>query len=218
MAATATGPAKKRLAIFLHGLGDSGFSFHRFNSVFRDTLPELEWHTPTATKRDVTLSPYGRMTAWFDLSELPVRPTTPTDAAGLEASTKLVHGWIDKAGEAGIAASDVFLCGFSQGAALALHAGTQYPSALGGIIAFAGWLPGPLTIASAQASASTRVLLLHGSHDSKVLGILSESARDVLSAKGLSVTRVEFEGDHELGPDALNHMRAFFSTSTHRHD
>ena len=85
----------------------------------------------------------------------------------------------------------MFLCGFSQGAALALHAGTQYPTALGGIIAFAGWLPGPLTVAPAHVSTSTRVLLLHGSHDSKVPGILSESARDILSAKGLSVTRVE---------------------------
>ena len=208
MAALPTQP--RRLAIFLHGLGDQGMSFRRFAYTFRESHPTLEWHTPTAQKREVTLNPYGKMTAWFDLAELPVKESTPYDAQGFKDSTSLVHSWVDTAIASGIKSTDVYVCGFSQGAALALHSGIRYPLPLGGIIAFAGWMPGAPEVAEAQAVTHTRVLLVHGSHDSKVPAPLSERARVALEGAGLSVERFEFPGDHELGPQAVSLMDSFF--------
>lgn len=203
------------LVIFLHGLGDTGLSFRRLAESFKESMPDLEWLTPTASKRAVTLANGARMTAWFDMSELPVLPTTPFDEAGFSKSTALVHGWIDDASKRGIPAKRIFLCGFSQGAALAIHAGIRYSSAaLGGIVAFAGWMPGPPAVAAAQREAHTRVLLVHGTLDTKVPSALSETAHDMLTAAGLRVRRVSFHGYHELGHSAVRLMRTFLRKAT----
>jgi predicted esterase len=201
-------PSARRLAIFLHGLGDRGLSFRRLAHTFSDR--GVDFSTPTAPLRSVTLAHGAKMTAWFDLSELPVLPTTPYDEEGFSASTTLVHGWLNDAIASGTPATSIYLCGFSQGAALAVHAGISYPAPLGGIIAFAGWMPGPSDVSAAQATAHTRVLLVHGTLDTKVPAPLSEDARARLEAAGLSVRRIEFTGYHELGPNAVRLMDAFF--------
>jgi predicted esterase len=178
---------ERRLAIFLHGLGDHGLSFRKLAAAFIDSEPDMRWITPTAAKRAVSVAGGQKMTAWFDLAELPVTEATPFDEAGFAASTKLVHSWIEEAIVSGIEPEDIFLCGFSQGAALALHAGIRFPAALGGIASFAGWMPGPPDVAPAQAAAHTRVLVVHGTRDSKVPARLSTAAQSALLPRARAI-------------------------------
>ena len=95
---------------------------------------------------------------------------------------------------------------------MSLYAGLKYKEKLGGIICFSGWLP-PRLFESELAALPTlpgmRILMVHGTHDSKVLYDRGTSARDLLSSRGASVEFHDFEGDHTFFPPSAQWLRTF---------
>ena len=92
--------------------------------------------------------------SWFDVRALPIS-TESCGAAqdgssddgvnlppGLDASVEMAHGLaaaLER--EHGIPPENIIFGGFSQGAALAIEAGTTYPKPCAGIVSISGWWP-----------------------------------------------------------------------------
>ena len=99
---------------------------------------------------------------------------------------------------------EVYLLGFSQGAACAYHAAIRNHDIIDGLICFGGWLEaeeiGEERLAEA---AGLRVLIAHGEQDPAIRFESAEEARDLLTSHGYDVTFFPFEGGHRISDDGL---------------
>lgn len=132
---------------------------------------------PTAKLMPVSLNAGFEMRSWFDLKTLDI--SGPEDEQGIKEATTLVHSIITKEIQAGIPPQRIMLGGFSQGGALALHAGLTLAEPLGGIIAFSCWLPLHKSFPGIKRTPDTTpIFQCHGDCDPVVpykLGQLSAS-------------------------------------------
>lgn len=87
----------------------------------------------------VTLNAGFQMPSWFDLKTLDMYG--PEDESGIKNATANIQTMIQSEISAGIPANRIIVGGFSQGGALALHAGLTSTNTLGGIVALSCWLP-----------------------------------------------------------------------------
>ena len=155
--------------ILLHGLGADGGDFAPVVGELGlpDSLP-VRFVFPHASLRPVTINNGYVMRAWYDIKAFSREGRD--DTAGLAESTKRVNHYITTEKQRGIAPSRVVLAGFSQGGAVALHAGVRYPERLAGILALSCYLPFASTLAGEKsaANADVPILMCHGVHDGVV--------------------------------------------------
>ena len=190
--------------ILLHGLGADGWDFVPIIDELRlpDSLP-VRFVFPHAPVRPVTVNNGYEMRAWYDIKSF--TPQGRADAAGLAEAARHVDNYLRREIELGVPASRVVLAGFSQGGAVALHAGLRYAERLAGIIALSSYLPFPETIAAERASANSVVpiLMCHGRADPVVLFSMGTESRDVLQQQGYAVEWHEYPMQHEVCADEL---------------
>lgn len=164
--------AASRVVIWLHGLGDSGPANQGIASFF--TSPEFadfKWRFPSAPNQPVSCNGRMRMPSWFDLPEIPIVPESPNVEEDVLKAVRSVHEMIDREVAAGISADCIFLCGFSQGGALALASSMLYPKTLAGAAVFSGWVALDKESFAAKitsAAKQTPVLWQHGLDDKVV--------------------------------------------------
>lgn len=105
------------------------------------------------------------MSAWFDIKGLD--QTLLEDSDGIKNATAFVHSLIEKEISSGIPSNRIIIGGFSQGGALALHAGLTYHKRLAGIIALSCWLPlsNLFTPSLVTANRNIHILQCHGELD-----------------------------------------------------
>ena len=108
---------------------------------------------PHARVRPVTLNMGMRMRAWYDIKTLTAEGRV--DEAGLRESLARVGELIAAERALGIAAERIVIAGFSQGAAVALHAALRHPEPLAGVLALSCYLPLQATL-SAELSESNK--------------------------------------------------------------
>ena len=97
---------------------------------------------------------------------------------------------------------EVYLLGFSQGAACAYHAAIRNHDIVDGLICFGGWLEADeIGDERLGEAAELRVFIAHGRQDPAVRFERAEEARDLLNTHGYNVTFFPFEGGHRI-PDA----------------
>src|SRR6185369_7920637 len=102
------------------------------------------------------------------------------------ARPAIVSFLIDLWAETGLTAADTILCGFSQGAMMALHVGTSLDQPLLGIVAFSGALIPPDGFTD-DYFAKPPVVLIHGELDAVVDPALSRESAQVLADAGFEV-------------------------------
>ena len=198
--------------IWLHGLGADG----------RDFLPIVpELHLPAASAprfvfphapvRAVTINSGMRMRAWYDI--LGLAAGAVEDESGIRASGALVERYIGREREAGIAARRIVLAGFSQGGAIALHAGLRHEMPLAGVLALSTYLPLQQKLAeAASASKGLAILMCHGRHDPIVPIDLGERSRDVLRAAGYTVGWKEYPMQHQVCAEEIADIASWLRT------
>jgi len=146
-------------------------------------LPDAAFVAPHAPE-PCDLGPYGRQ--WFSLADrAPARM-----AAGVRAAAPTLAGFV----RAELAALDLeesalAIMGFSQGAMLALFAGLRGAPAPALILAYAGALLAPESLA-ADIVQRPPVLLVHGDADDVVPVAASRAAETVLRGAGVPVEAV----------------------------
>ncbi|HEV2701193.1 MAG TPA: alpha/beta fold hydrolase [Steroidobacteraceae bacterium] len=185
--------------IWMHGLGADG-------TDFLPLVPELQlpdavaprFIFPNAPVRPVTVNNGMAMRAWYDIYSTSIRDRE--DAAGIRASAAAVHGLIDRECAAGISAQRIVLAGFSQGGAIALHAGLRFRTPLAGILALSTYLPlaSTLTAESGTANHAIPILMCHGLHDPIVPLDLARKSLATLQAQGYAPQLLEYPMQHSL--------------------
>ena len=181
--------------IWLHGLGADG---HDFVPI----VPELNLESvlstrfvfPHAPMIPVTINQGFVMRAWYDVSESKI--DAGQDEKGIRRSEQILRKLIEEQIKSGIPSERIFLAGFSQGGAIALHTGLRYPKRLAGIIALSTYLPLAKTLPAEknEINNSTPIFLAHGSDDPVIPVDLAYTTRGRLEKEGYLTTWVEYEG------------------------
>lgn len=206
------GPADADAAVvWMHGLGADGHDFEPIvPSLGLRPDQAVRFVFPHADPRPVTINGGMLMRAWYDIRELGVG-ARDEDEEGILASQAQIHGLIGREIERGISPRRIVLAGFSQGGAMAIHAGLRYPQRLAGVVALSCYLlrPDSLEAEATLANRDVPILMCHGSFDPMVPLAAGEASRDALEQAGFPVDWHTYPMEHALHPDEIDAIGAF---------
>ena len=196
--------------IWMHGLGADGHDFEPIVPEF-DLPPSLQvrFIFPHAPYRPITINGGHVMRGWYDITEL--NSLRQEDEPGIRASARAIESLIAHQVALGIPARRIVLAGFSQGAAMALHAALRYAQPLAGIIALSGYLPlaASLEAEAHAANAHTPIFLAHGTGDNVVPLRLGESTRAALERNRYVVTWRTYPMPHSVCAQEIGDIGKF---------
>ncbi|MDQ2695862.1 MAG: alpha/beta hydrolase [Pseudomonadota bacterium] len=191
--------AAQASVIWMHGLGADA---HDFGPVVPALgLPAqagVRFVFPNAPMLPVTVNGGMIMRAWYDVLsiDLPQRE----DSRGIAASADAVRALIENEQARGVASGRIVLAGFSQGGAMALHAGLRHPQRLAGILALSAYIPlaRQLHAGRHEANAGIPVFIAHGSRDGVIPLRYGRAAAEELRALGHDVEWRVYPMAHEV--------------------
>lgn len=205
-----SGKQPQHSIIWLHGLGADGQDFAPIADEL--SLPvAVRFIFPHAPKRPVTVNGGFVMPAWYDISGQDINARQ--DAAGIAASQAAIEALIAQEVARGIATQHIFLAGFSQGGAVALHTALRHPGRLAGVLALSTYLPLADT-APAEASAAalqTPVFMAHGRSDPIVPYQLGVASKDALQSLGMSVEWHEYAMPHSVSQQEIRDIETWLT-------
>ena len=192
--------------IWLHGLGADGNDFAPMTAAFARADAPLRFIFPHAPHRAVGANGGAVMRAWYDIANVDL--SRDQDRAGLDESTQLVHALIARLD---IKSENIILGGFSQGGALALHAGLRFAEPLGAVIALSAYLPLADSFAAERnaANQSAPIFIAHGEADAVVPIALAMRGAQQLRALEYAVTWRTYPHDHGVSPAEIDEVRDF---------
>ena len=193
--------------IWLHGLGDSGAGFAPVVPVLG--LPQghsIRFVFPHAPEQAVTINGGYIMRSWYDIKSMDLHDRA--DINGVLASETLVTALINEQIDAGIAAENIILAGFSQGGVMSLFTGLRYGKKLAGIMALSCYLPAGETLPDDlhAANAQTPLLQHHGEQDEVVPLFAGKMAHDALIKAGYSSSWKTYPMPHSVIPEQLTEI------------
>ncbi len=196
-------PGLDRTLVLLHGFGADE----------RDLLPiagELDPRLRVVSLQGpIALDFAGR--AWFNLLQtaegLSFDPAEVSEAARLvtEAVEEIARG-----------SPRPVLCGFSQGAGMALSVALQRPDLPGPILAVSAVPPLVERPPEPGHLRGSRVFLAHGSEDARIPPQVAHATRDLLQQLGASVTYREYPMGHMVVPQEISDARDWLSRNLGR--
>lgn len=188
--------------IWLHGLGASHHDFLPVVPALE--MPFLRFVFPSAPLRSVTLYGGQRRPAWYDILRLgPMGPRE--DEAHLAQMSSALASLVQHEHARGIDHERIVLAGFSQGGAMALHAGLGSERALAAILVLSGYLPLARSFA-VQAPLARRdvpILFCHGRHDRVVPPAGGRLSYDLVKAAGFDADWAEFDVAHTMSMEEV---------------
>ena len=199
MIITETGENPTASVIWLHGLGADGNDFVPIvpELGLPKTLP-VRFIFPHAPQIPVTLNNGYVMRAWYDIFSLD--RTAPQDKKGIRTNSALIIELIEAEHAKGIAYERIFLAGFSQGGALALHTALRFPHKLGGIIALSTYMPlhDDYLAERHDANKGTPVMMVHGTLDPVVPHAFGKNSFNFLNEHGQAIDWSEYPMQHQV--------------------
>jgi phospholipase/carboxylesterase len=185
--------------IWLHGLGADGYDFQPVISGFK--LPEshgIRFIFPHAPKRAITINDGMVMRAWYDVKHPDLMQEEDIDS--INESAAILNKYIDQEIEEGIPSEKIVIAGFSQGGAIALHAGLHCSLKLCGLLALSTYLPIADRFALKQdnVNSQTPIMMLHGKFDPVIPIHQGQSSRDMLQNAGYSISWHEYPMQHAV--------------------
>ncbi len=196
--------------IWLHGLGADG---HDFEPVVPLLLwpgaPAIRFIFPHAPMRAVTINAGMKMRAWYDIRN--IGSQFEHDEMDIAASVGQVTALIEREQRRGIEPGRVFLAGFSQGGAVALHVALRYPHRLAGVIALSCYLlhVDRVQEESHAANGGLPVFMAHGTMDPMVPFALGESAASSLRRFGYPVDWHAYPVEHTVSAEEIGDIGAW---------
>jgi phospholipase/carboxylesterase len=205
-----SGKNPRHSIIWLHGLGADGHDFEPVAGELR--LPcAVRYVFPHAPMRPVTINGGFVMRAWYDIAGQDI--DAAQDETGIRASQAGIEALIAREAACGIAPNNIFLAGFSQGGAIALHTALRRREPLGGVLALSTYLP--LADAargeSQPESHATPIFMAHGRSDTVVPYTLGMSSRAALQELGYAVEWHDYAMPHSVCDAELKDIEAWLS-------
>jgi phospholipase/carboxylesterase len=196
--------------IWMHGLGaDASDMAGLADQLVVDNL-SLHHVFLDAPKRPVTINGGMVMPAWYDI--LGNSLTDREDKEGIQHSEALITKAIQAALQQGFQSKQIFLAGFSQGGAMALHTALNTSMPLGGVIALSAYLPLIASQASLQ-DKTTPFFMAAGQFDSMILPTWTNQSRLWLEKAGYSqLTYHQYPMEHSLCWEELQDIATWLKT------
>ncbi len=196
--------------IWLHGLGADGHDFEAIVPELR--LPDhlgIRFIFPHAPVRPVTINGGMAMRAWYDVRSPDLRQQE--DRESIESSAGLLSDYIESEIARNIPSNRILVAGFSQGGAIALHAGLRYPFRLAGLLALSTYLPLSDRLQSeAHASNSdTPIMMAHGTLDPVIPVFQGKQSYEILNLAGFQITWHEYTMQHAVCPQEIRDISAW---------
>ena len=199
--------------IWLHGLGADGSDFVPIADELE--LPvAVRYVFPDAPMRPVTINGGLVMRAWYDIAAPSI--DARQDATGIHASQSMLEDLIAREVKRGIARDHIFLAGFSQGGAVALHTALRQAVPLGGVLALSTYLP-LAENANEEALAESRktpIFMAHGRGDPVIPYELGKNSRDALLGLGYAVEWHEYAMQHSVCGEELVDIGVWLARQT----
>jgi phospholipase/carboxylesterase len=199
--------APKGTVIWLHGLGADGHDFEPIVPMLGvpDAL-SIRYVFPHAPVRPVTINAGMQMRAWYDILEMTL--SRKVDVDNLLDSADALTALIGRELASGLSADRVLLAGFSQGGAVALHAGLRYEAALAGILALSTYMPTAATLESEKSEANREIpiMMAHGTMDPMVPIAAGIAARQELIRLGYAVSWHEYPMLHQVCDEEIREI------------
>lgn len=205
-----TAPSPTAAVIWLHGLGADG-------SDFAGIVPELQLPAtmairfvfPHAPVQPVTINGGMPMRAWYDIAG--IGSGYHDDEPGIRESGQRLHALVERERLRGIESERIVLAGFSQGGAIALHAGLRMEQPLAGIMALSTYLPlaQHLTAERHAANSQVPIFMAHGSEDTVVPMTHAQQGREHLIGLGYPVEWHEYAMPHSVCMQELQDIRGW---------
>ena len=204
----------KKLVVFLHGYLDSADHADSQIAILSDMLPDIALHIPQSP---IACEVGHNMRQWYSVYRFDPRyerknaSSMPEFLAyynhmvpALNEASGLLRPYLEQTLlEYGMDYQDLFLCGFSQGAMLAIHTGLMLPEPPAGIISFSGLVAGS-DFLQKHACAYPDVLLIHGTDDQCLrYPLLDFSARKLAQIGCCAESRTIVGGEHKITPEAV---------------
>lgn len=195
--------------IWMHGLGADGNDFVPIVERFKSLESKVRFVFPHAPMRSVTVNGGMRMRAWYDIVGMDI--SRKEDSEGIKDSARLIDLLIKREQELGVASNRIVLAGFSQGGAMALHAGLRYPEPLAGIIALSSYLPLPDTFVKERdlANQNTPIFMTHGLFDTIVPMMLDQMSKEQLEELGYQIDWFTYPMAHAVVPEEIDDIYHF---------
>jgi len=192
--------------VALHGVADSAEQIDQMTARVPSRVltesPDVRWVFPRASQRAISILGGQIAHAWYDILAF---DRSRLDDLGIAEARDIVVDVVRAEREEG---RRVVLVGFSQGGALALHAGLELGAAVAGIFALAAALPYP-ELVPAAGPRSPRVFVGHGRFDRRIAhGLALESYR-LLAARGYDVAWRSYWCGHVVAPGAMRDLRSW---------
>jgi phospholipase/carboxylesterase len=187
--------------IWLHGLGADGHDFEPIvDALDLPATHGVRFVLPHAPLRPITINGGAVMRGWYDIISLASQEIE--DERGIRDSARAITALIAREVDRGVPERHIILAGFSQGGAIALHAGLRHPIPLGGTIALSTYLPlaGSLSAEKSSANHGLAIMMAHGTHDDIIPLALGRRSRDCLLAQGYDVAWHEYPMGHAVCP------------------
>jgi phospholipase/carboxylesterase len=206
-----TAPDPRHAVIWLHGLGADG---HDFEPVVKamdlEGLPPLRFVFPHAPTRPVTINGGYVMRAWYDIVSTDFSQRRE-DPQGVRDSAVQLGLMMARENARGVPDCQIILAGFSQGGAVALHAGLRHPQRLAGILALSTYLPLPDTLADEadEANRNIPIFMAHGESDPVIPFDFARESRDLLEAAGYTLEWHEYIADHSVVMEELRDIEVW---------
>lgn len=205
-----TGNRPLHSIIWLHGLGADGQDFVPIADEL-DLPVAVRYIFPHAPMRPVTINGGFVMRAWYDIAGQSV--DAQQDETGIRSSQSRVEEIIAQEVAHGIMPGQIFLAGFSQGGAIALHTAMRQITPLGGVLALSTYLPlADNAVREARASTrATHVFMAHGRNDPVIPCALGARSRDVLQELGYAVEWHEYAMQHSVCEEELRDIETWLA-------
>ena len=126
------------------------------------------------------------MPSWFDIEQIPVSPSSPLPPTlDVEAASARIEQLVANEVAAGIPTERIVVGGFSQGGALSLWAGLQYPKTLAGVCVMSGYLAKENGFTVTAEAKLTPVAAFHGEADPTVKVQWARQSVELAKARGV---------------------------------
>ncbi|WP_408887396.1 alpha/beta hydrolase [Komagataeibacter nataicola] len=209
-----TGPSPDATVILIHGLGASADTFLPVARKLASSQESpVRFILPNAPMRPVTWCEGRIMSAWYDLVEDDF--LAQEDEVGMRQSERYFRSLIHNEMHRGIPPSRVIIGGFSQGGAMSLLTGLEFPDQLAGVFALSGYLPLRTRLAMEHITVRNGlpIFLGHGGQDEYVPLFRAEEARDQLRGWGHSVSYNCYALGHTINEQELKSLSSWISAT-----
>lgn len=202
------GKAPQHSIIWLHGLGADGHDF--VPMVDELQLPvAMHYIFPHAPKMPVTINGGFVMPAWYDIAAADI--AAQQDEAGIRRAHEALLTLIAHENARGIPNSRIFLAGFSQGGAIALHTALRMHEPLAGVLALSTYLPLAQLAAKEISRSTPPIFMAHGRNDPVVPHALGRASRDELLALGCTLEWHDYAMQHSVCAQEVQDIQAWLT-------